>query len=399
LKLQSNATFWVASCAFVLVFMTSGTPISLFNLYREENGLTNADLGVVSLAYFISAAVALLMFGRLSNYIGRKPMALIAIGCCALSCVLLMLMTDVTLLFAARLLQGFACGVATSSIGAYAVDAGEHQPKWLVAAVASTSPMVGIPLGAISSGALVTWAPYPKITIFALVLTLLLVCLTLLFNCRETINRQPGALASLRPGLHLPTGKTFIFVATAGVVISTWSAGGFYQAFGPSIVAEQLAMDSAIVAAIAFSSIMGLTPFGSYLSGRLSPRRAVQSGMALFCVAVMSITLALQQGGLVMFIVASLSVGIAQGLASTACIKLLLQDEPQHYRAGLLSTVYIISYSGAVLPAFGASIAANWFSVFTVWCGYAVLGIGAAVIALMATVLARRARQAAVVGS
>ena len=216
MKLQSNATFWVASCAFVLVFMTSGTPISLFNLYRVENGLTNADLGVVSLAYFISAAVALLMFGRLSNHIGRKPMALIAIGCCALSCILLMLMTDVTLLFAARLLQGFACGVATSSIGAYAVDAGEHQPKWLVAAVASTSPMVGIPLGAISSGALVTWGPFPKITIFALVLTLLLVCLVLLFNCRETINRQPGTLASLRPSLHLPTGKTFIFVATAG---------------------------------------------------------------------------------------------------------------------------------------------------------------------------------------
>lgn len=191
MKLQSNATFWVASCAFVLVFMTSGTPISLFNLYRAENGLTNADLGVVSLAYFISAAVALLMFGRLSNHVGRKPMALIAIGCCALSCVCLMLMSDVTLLFAARLLQGFACGVATSSIGAYAVDAGEHQPKWLVAAVASTSPMVGIPLGAISSGALVTWGPYPKITIFALVLTLLLVCLALLFNCRETINRQP----------------------------------------------------------------------------------------------------------------------------------------------------------------------------------------------------------------
>ncbi|GGF66475.1 MFS transporter [Alteromonas lipolytica] len=394
MKYQSNATFWIAACSFVLVFMTAGTPISLFNLYQAEDGLSNADLGVVSLGYFLAAATALLMCGRLSNHLGRKPMALTAIGCCAASCVLLMFMTDVSFLFAARLFQGFACGIATSSIGAYAVDAGENQPKWLVAAVVSTSPMVGIPLGAISSGALVTWGPYPKVLIFAVILAMLLVCLVLLMRCHETVVKQPGAISSLIPRLHFPTGKSLIFIATTGVVVSTWAAGGFYQAFGPSIVAEQLAMDSAIVAAITFSSVMGLTPFGSYLSGRLSPRHAVQVGMALFCLAAVCITLALLEGWLMMFIAASLSVGIAQGLASTACIKLLLHDEPQLYRAGLLSTVYIVSYAGAVFPAMGASIAASWYSVFTIWCGYAVLGIVAAVTALIATVFAAKAREA-----
>lgn len=393
MKRQTNATFWIAACSFVLVFMTSGTPISLFNLYRAEDGLSNADLGVVSLGYFIAAAVALLMCGRLSNHLGRKPMALLAIGCCAASCILLMLVNDVSFLFAARLFQGFACGIATSSIGAYAVDAGEDQPKWLVAAVVSTSPMVGIPLGAISSGALVTWGPYPRVTIFALILVLLLLCMVLLSRCQETIVRQPGALKSLLPRLHFPTGKALIFVATTGVVVSTWAAGGFYQAFGPSIVAEELTMDSAIIAAIAFSSVMGLTPVGSYLSGLLSPRRAVQLGMSLFCLAAVGITVALMQGWLVIFILASLSVGIAQGLSSTACIKLLLHDEPQSYRAGLLSTVYIVSYAGAVVPAMGASVAATSYSVFTIWCGYAVLGCIAALMALGATVMASANRQ------
>ena len=77
-RLSVNATFYAASVAIILVYMTSGAPISLFNTYRLEDGITNADLGIVSLGYFLAAAVALLMFGQMSNYVGRKSMAMAA---------------------------------------------------------------------------------------------------------------------------------------------------------------------------------------------------------------------------------------------------------------------------------------------------------------------------------
>ena len=37
-------TFVAATASLVLVFAGSGTPIPLFNTYRTEDGITNADL-------------------------------------------------------------------------------------------------------------------------------------------------------------------------------------------------------------------------------------------------------------------------------------------------------------------------------------------------------------------
>ncbi|MCE9679458.1 MFS transporter [Shewanella sp. AS1] len=385
MRLSVHHSFFIASLAFILVFATSGAPISLFNTYRLENGLSNSDLGLVSLGYFIAAAIALLMFGRLSNFIGRKPMAIIALLCVIVSCLLLTQMHSVPVLFVARVLQGLACGIATSSIGAYVVDLSEGKPGWLVAAVTSTSPMIGISSGAITSGALVSWGPWPRVLIFILLLSFLLACLLLVFFSPETIKRKSGGLAALWPNLYLPKERLWAFLIMACCVIATWSLGAFYQAFGPSIVAEQLGTRSAIVSALAFSSVMILTPLGGYITSNMASTFAVRLGMGLYIASAILILIALEQAWLVLFFVASLLVGVAQGIATTACLKVLLHGIDIEYRAGLLSTVFVVSYSGAVFPGMVASLAATSFSVFEICVGYVVLGIIAASIAIGAS--------------
>ncbi|MCG9698349.1 MFS transporter [Shewanella sp. Isolate11] len=385
MRLSFHHSFFIASLAFMLVFATSGAPISLFNTYRLENGLSNSDLGFVSLGYFIAAAIALLMFGRLSNFIGRKPMAILALLCVIASSLLLTQMHSTPVLFVARVLQGLACGIATSSIGAYVVDLSEGKPGWLVAAVTSTSPMIGISSGAITSGALVSWGPWPRVLIFIMLFSVLLVCLLLVILSPETIKRKPRGFSALKPSLYLPRERLWAFLIMACCVIATWSLGAFYQAFGPSIVAEQLGTRSAIVSALAFSSVMILTPLGGYITSNMSSAIAVRLGMGLYIVAATLILLALEQGWLLLFFTASLLVGVAQGIATTACLKVLLQDTDIEYRAGLLSTVFVVSYSGAVFPGMVASVAATSFSVFEICVGYVVLGIITASIAIGAS--------------
>jgi MFS family permease len=136
------------------VFATAGTPIPLYNLYRAQDGITNADLGMVSVAYFVAAAVSLLVLGRLSNHLGRRPIAISALISAALSCVILMSTRGASALFVARALQGFACGIASSGLGAYVVDTAPPRPRWLAALITGSAPMVGIPIGALACGAL-----------------------------------------------------------------------------------------------------------------------------------------------------------------------------------------------------------------------------------------------------
>lgn len=385
MKVSNNTAFFTASLMYILTFATAGAPISVFNIYREDYGVTHADLGTVSLAYFLAAATALLVFGRVSNHVGRKPMIILTGLCAMISCTSLINIEGTPLLFIARMFQGFACGIASSSIATYVVDTGEKQPRWLVASVTSTSPMMGIPLGAISSGALATWGPAPKTLIFEIIFALMLICSLILAFGPETRQRQPGVLGSLKPKLFVPEGRGWGMTTAVGVLVATWSIGGFYQAFGPSIVAEELGTTSAIVSALAFSSVMCLTPLGGPLGGKISPRVAVKVGMVIYVIAVLSIIAALTSSNLIVFLVSSLFVGIAQGIATTACVKALLSGIAKDHRATLLATIFVISYSGAVFPAMAASWAAIHYSVFQICVGYVALGLVFATIAFFAS--------------
>ena len=67
-----------AACSLVAVFAASSSPIPLYELYRRTDGLSHADLSVAAVAYFLAVMVALVVLGRLSNHVGRRPSALAA---------------------------------------------------------------------------------------------------------------------------------------------------------------------------------------------------------------------------------------------------------------------------------------------------------------------------------
>jgi MFS family permease len=167
--------------------------------------------------------------------------------------------------------------------------------------------------------------------------------------------------------------------------VATWSMGGFYQAFAPSVVSESLGVSNALVTAAAFSSVMVLAPFGGPLAARMSAASAVRAGMVLFVLSLGAIVGSLHHGAIVPFLFATLLVGVAQGVASTGGLRALLAGIEPEQRAGILSTIYLISYCGAAFPALVAGRFAATQSLFHIAIGYAVLGAVAAVIAIAST--------------
>jgi MFS family permease len=210
------------------------------------------------------------------------------------------------------------------------------------------------------------------------------VCAVLMAMSPETMARSRGALASLRPRLQAPAGSARLVIAAGAAAVATWSLGGFYQAFGPSVVAEHLGTTNPLVAAAVFASVMVLNPLGGPLAGRLPPATALRAGMAVFVLALVGIMASLYTSAIVPFIAASLVVGVAQGAASTGGIRALLASARQEERAGLLSTVYLVSYSGAAIPGMIAGKLTSTFDLVQIALGYAALGIVASAVAAIA---------------
>src|SRR5215470_9418961 len=59
--------FLSAVVSLVVSFATAAAPIPLYNIYRAEDGFTNAGISMAVVAYAVGTIGALLVLGRLSN--------------------------------------------------------------------------------------------------------------------------------------------------------------------------------------------------------------------------------------------------------------------------------------------------------------------------------------------
>ncbi len=379
--------FIAATVSFVAVFAAGATPIPLYDTYRRVDGLTNDEFSLVAVAYFACAVFALLVLGRLSNHLGRRPVSIAALLVAVAGCVTLLFVHSFAVLLIGRALQGLAAGLASSAIGAYTVDTAGRRPRWVIATVTTAASTVGLAFGVFVSGALVEFGPAPREVTYVVFAVLLLGCATSLATRPETVDRIPGAWTSLLPRLSVPLAvRRYLPVATA-VFVATWAFGGYFNSFGPSIAAEYLGSHSPIIAAAVFASYMAPSVIGGFLAGRLLPDTAQRVGMTLVAVAGVGLAVASANGLLLPFILAGVIGGIGMGVATSGSMTTLLPQARPSERAGLLAVIYAISYTGSAVPSLIAGQLSRVTTLPTITIGYAVLAV---LVWLLTLVAARR---------
>ncbi|MDZ5077758.1 MFS transporter [Nesterenkonia sp. HG001] len=373
--------FAAASGSLVLVFIAAGTPIPLYTTYRLEDGLTHGDLAAAAAVYLIAAAFALLVLGRLSDHLGRRPVAVVALVLAAAGMGVLLTVDSAAPLLLGRTMQGLATGIATSTLGAYAIDTAPTRPHWLAAVTTSAAPMLGIPSGALLAGALVDHGPDPRHLTFSILLGALLLAAVAVSFGPETASPAPWrealdrAAASLRPRILVPQGAGRPLVAMAGVILATWSVGGFYQAFGPSITAVELGSSAALTAAAVFASFTVLNMLGGPLTSSWRPVTGLRVGAVVYLLLLAGILTSLAAGAILPFLLFSLAAGVAQGVAQTGGMRSLLPLTAPQERAGLVSTVYLLNYSSAAIPSLIAGQVSDTVSLVQIACSYGVLAL------------------------
>jgi MFS family permease len=359
--------------SLVAAFAAVGSTIPLFNLYRADDGFSNSDISLTVVAYSAATLGTLLMLGRLSNHVGRRPAAIAGLGLLVAGALLLLNVHHIGTLIAGRALMGLGAGLASSSLPAYAVDAAPAKPAWLASVASSQSVMLGLAVGAIASGALVQFAPWPRDLIYLVVIGLLLVSGVLVAVSPETVTPSPGGWASLRPSVRLPAPVVALVPVAGAVFLATWATGAFYQAFVPALVENQLHTHSPLVLALVFASYMGPSAFGAPLGGRFSPATAQRIGMIAFLVGWFGLITAISSGELTMFIFATVIEGAAQGIAISAATRGLLDGSTMADRAAIFAVVYLLSYSSATIPSLLSAQLATSLSLPQIALGYGAL--------------------------
>lgn len=371
--------FAAATASLIMIFVASSSPVPIYNIYRAENGITNADLSLSVVAYFAGTILALVCLGRLVNHLGRKPVSLATLAIMALGCLVLIHVTGLGALALGRFIMGVAAGLASSSLTTYIVDAAPPRPSWLASVASSQSSQVGLTLGSFVSGAIVQTVAGARTVSYIVMISLLALCALALLTAPETGRRTPGGLASLRPRVGVPVRVRPRLPAAGTAFVVTWAVGGFYHI--PSITAEQLGSTSAVVIALVFSAYMLPGAFGAPLAGLLPAERAQRIGIAVWLVGLWAVLASLVAGSVVAFIGFTVLAGAGQGVAVAASMRSLLHGVTLMDRAPVMSTTYLISYGGAMTASLVAGQLSKVLDIVPIAMGYGVLGaLGAAIV-------------------
>ena len=288
--LPRAAAFWLVAGVLFLLFFAAAAPSPLYGVYQAQWRFSAITLTAVFAAYALLLLVTLLVFGSVSDYLGRRRVILAGLAMTAGACGLFLAAHGVGLLFAARALHGAAVGTASSALGAALIDL---QPEGSGRAPVATTAasLLGLAAGGLGASALVQYGPAPTHLIWWLLLGVSLAAAVAVRAMPETVPRRPGVLASLRPRVAVPRQARRTFGMVLPCLIAVWMISGFYLALGPSLAAQVLRSPDLLWGGLVIFLLAGTGAAASFAFRGVSGPAAMLAGcLALLVGAIVTLT-------------------------------------------------------------------------------------------------------------
>jgi hypothetical protein len=340
-------------------FAASSAPTPLYHLYQQAWGFSSGTLTLVFAVYAASLLVALLTGGSLSDYLGRRPVIFGALLLQIGAMLLFIFAADATWLISARLVQGFATGLAASALGAALLDTDRDQGPL----INSISPMFGMALGALGTAVLVRFAPLPLLLAYWVLLGAFVFQALYLWRTPETVSRQPGVWQSLKPSLAVPVQARGMLWLVLPVDIAAWALGGFFLSLSPSLLAAATGSDSPLNGGVAVAALTLSGALTIFNLRQRPPALGLWMGAGFLALGVAVILIAINSGTLALFFVGAVIAGVGFGGGFLGALRMLMPLAHAHERAGLMSTFLVLSYLAFCVPALAAGFSARTFGL------------------------------------
>lgn len=379
-RLQHGAALLLKSAILFTFLAAASAPSPLYGVYRAAWGFSAFMLTIVFSSYALALLLALLLFGALSDYLGRRPILLVALVIEIGSIFLFLYAQSVEWLLAARIVQGFATGIAIGTLNAGMIDL--HRERG--AFVNSVAPLLGMAVGALGTAALVQYAPAPTMLVYEILLAMLVLQLVAATFLPETVQARPGALATVRITMAIPAAARQTLWRVMPVNLALWALGGFYMSLGPTL-ARNVTGNAAPVVGGAFAAALVLFSAIAVVFVRTrAPRQVLQGGTLLLGLGVLITLLGIQLHAGVPLFAGTMIGGLGFGAAFNGAIRSLAPLAAPHERASLMSGFFALSYLAFSLPAIAAGVCVGIWGLQATAIGYGVILIALSTLALIA---------------
>ena len=344
-----RTSFWIMATTFGLFLFAAAAPSPLYAVYAGLWQFSAGALTEVFAVYAIALLVALLFTGSSSDFVGRRPIILVALAIQLASLVLFLVASGIEWLFAARIAQGIATGVATGALGAALVDLQPPDNPALASLVNSAGPILSLGIGALASAVLVQYAPDPLHLVYWLTLLAFIAALAAI-----AVMPEPGARRSgVRwvPRISVEPAVRREFVATLPILVAGWAVAGFYLSLGPSLASQLAASSNRVLGGLAIFLLADIGAVAIVLTRSWATARAMMVGGVILGAGLVVAVAAIALSSPLLFFAATAVTGVGFGPAWLGVLRTLVGLAAPTARAALLAAVFVVAYLALALPA------------------------------------------------
>lgn len=385
---SQRLAFPLLAYAFAAIMVGTTLPTPMYALYGESMQFEVLTTTVIYATYAGGVLFALLVFGRWSDAIGRRPMLLAGVVAALASAVVFLLADSVPVLLVGRALSGLSAGLFTGTATAAVIEAAPPSWRTKAAAVATVANVGGLGAGPVLAGLLVQYAPYPLHLSFVVHIALAVLAGIAVIVAPETSPRQ-GRVGFQR--LSVPAEVRSVFVIAGLAAFAGFAVTGMFMAVAPSFVAEVVGIDNHAVAGLVAGSIFAASAVAQVGARGVAPQRAVAIGCGVLVVAMAIVVAALYFSSLALLVAGGLVAGLGHGMTFSRGLAAVVERTPLHRRAEVSSTYFVVAYVAISLPVVGEGLAARALGLRTAGVSFAVAVAILAGVCLVA-ILAQEAR-------
>ncbi|KAA8884912.1 MFS transporter [Nocardia colli] len=349
----------------------SGVPAPLYGMYQKEWHFSPLTTTFVFAVYAFAALGAVLVSGKISDVVGRKPVLLGAFVTMIAGLAVFLLADNVVMLLVARALHGFAVG-ATVVAGAAALL--DLRPKHGARSGQLTGVAfnVGMAVAILGSALLAQYAPHPLRTPYVVITVVCLVIGIGVIALEEPhTGRIAGRIRIAKPAVPPEIRGDFWFSALG--VMAAWSVLGVLLSLYPSLASAETGIHNLVFggAVVASTALAGAT--SQLFATKIPARRAAIGGDTGMAIALLLTVPALHTGNWVVVLLAGVLLGATFGLGFGGSLRHLSEVVPQHKRGETMSAYYLLAYTAMALPTILAGWAATTWGLSTVFPWFVVV--------------------------
>jgi MFS family permease len=350
----------LGSVAFALAVAMLGTtlPTPLYDLYRQRFGFSELMITVIFATYAAGVIASLLLFGRLSDQIGRRRMLLPGLALAALSAVAFLIADGLPLLIVGRVLSGLSAGIFTGTATATVIDLAAPERRARATLVATIANMGGLGCGPLLAGVLAQWAGSPLRLSFWVDLVLLLPASIAIWAMPEPVAaRSPPRL---RPqGLTVPAEMRATFVQAALAGFAGFAVLGLFTAVAPAFLGQELGVTSPAAIGLVVFAVFAASMVGQVMLQLVAEALAMRAGCLALIAGMGSLALGVALSSLALLVLGGVIAGFGHGLAFRAGLTAVTARAPAEQRGDVASSFFVVMYVAIALPVIGVGILAQ----------------------------------------